>query len=85
MTIQCLAFRMAHNYDEREVEELLETLELRGGRYQHNGGGKYHLYLPLELDPTPFRLTIRDCPSVMDCNLYPFIVPASLDEVHHSV
>lgn len=85
MTVQCLAFYVAHSYDEREIEELLETLERRGGHYRHKGEGEYHLYLPLGLDPTPFRLTIRDCPSVRQCNAYPWIVSVSIEEVSCAV
>ena len=59
-----LHFRVKELYDERELEELFECLERRGGNYCHLGSGQCQLLIPSELPWRPFCQTIRDCNSV---------------------
>lgn len=64
MKARMFEFFVASTYDEREIEELFETLEMRGAIYEHKIGSAYRLYVPAELDPTPFRETLWDSPSI---------------------
>lgn len=59
-------FYVAEHYAERELEELLETIENRGGDYQHLKGAAYEVVVPEELDYIPFYKAVLECPSVSD-------------------
>lgn len=59
-----LHFQVKPLYSERQVEDLLEVVERRGGFYNHKGDGKYWLSIPTNIPWVPFYQTIRDCWSV---------------------
>jgi len=59
-----LRFQVNESYDERELEELFECIERRGGNYRHLGRGHCSLDIPKELPWRPFCQTIQDCNSV---------------------
>lgn len=73
MKVWAFEFRISGNYDERQVEELLELLEMRGAYYKHQGGPTYKLHVPEPLDYKPFYQTVLDCESVswVDNTIYP--------------
>jgi len=56
-------FRVKDLYSERELEDLLETLERRGGHYTHMDEGWYEIAIPPELLWMPFYKTIKECNS----------------------
>ena len=57
-------FQIKDEYDEREVEDLLDILERRGSRYKHLGEGLYRISVPVEILWTPFFQAAARCPSV---------------------
>ena len=57
-------FFIKENYDERELENLLEFLEERGATYSHVRGCGYEVMGPEELNYLPFYKTVKECPSV---------------------
>lgn len=73
MTVWSFDFKISPNYDERQVEELLELLEVRGAHYKHEGGPLYRLHVPEPLDYKPFYQAILDCESIawVDQTIYP--------------
>lgn len=59
-----LYFRTRMAYCERELEELLSTLERRGGRCRLQGCGHFELAIPDGENWIPFHDTIIGCESV---------------------
>jgi hypothetical protein len=65
------SFQVKATYHERELEELLETLERRGGSYVHRGDGRFALGIPIHLPWIPFYRTIMDCKAVSITDIIP--------------
>lgn len=59
-----LSFEITLEYDEREVEDLLELLENLGAVYRYVGGPLYYLFIPEEFNQAPFEQILLDCDSV---------------------
>lgn len=57
-------FKVAECYDEREIEDLFETLENRGADYKHEGEGWYVVTIPENLGWPPFYETVKKCNSI---------------------
>ena len=57
-------FQVKALYDERTLEELLETIEQRGASCLHKGDGRFQVCIPIDIPWIPFYQTIRDCESV---------------------
>jgi len=55
---------MKEAYCEREIEDVLETLERRGAWYAHCGEGLFEVCVPIDLLWTPFYETLAACESV---------------------
>lgn len=64
--VHSFGFHIRDNYDEREIEELLETLEGRGADYEHLGDGWYVVTVPEYLGWVPFYRTVQNCDSVRE-------------------
>lgn len=66
--VRTFRLKVSENYDERELENLLELFEDRGADYAYldpvSKPGWYSLVVPWELDLRPFLLTAEECPSV---------------------
>ncbi len=56
-------FQIRDEYDEREIEDLLETLERRGADYEHLGKGLHQVSVPVEILWTPFYQAVAHCNS----------------------
>lgn len=59
-------FKVAECYDERELEDLFETLENRGADYRHEGEGWYVVSVPEHLGWPPFYETVKQCNSIAE-------------------
>lgn len=64
MTCWSLVFEISSEYDEREVENLLELLENLGAFYSHINGPSYRLFIPENFKCDLFYQTLLDCRSV---------------------
>ena len=64
-----IKFHVSETYDEREIEELFETIESRGAfynRFRNQQRGWYELLVPHEFQWEPFYETLQACSSVDD-------------------
>lgn len=65
-------FRVKDLYSEREIEDLLETLERRGANYAHLGEGWYEVEVAPVYSWMPFYRTMQDCDSIQEVHWLPF-------------
>lgn len=71
--VHSFGFCVGFPYDERELEELLKTIEYRGGDYEHLGEpGWYVVIVPYDLDWVPFYQTVKQCSSVIEIDYREF-------------
>ena len=74
-----LSFKVKPKLDQSDaecLEKALEILALRGGVLRPLGGPHHHLFIPVNLEPTPFHRTLRECIAVswVDAAYHPVIL-----------
>lgn len=74
-----IQFFVSSYYDERELETLLETMEIRGAEYRQLQGnpGWFKVWVPEAFDLDPYYRTLLDCDSVGRVQKLP--------KIHHAI